>query len=64
MPTVVFIDARGREVPLRVTAAIEPAEMLHVLERVDAACDAPAPRPDPLAPTRPGVALASCTQRW
>jgi thiol:disulfide interchange protein DsbD len=65
MPTVVFIDARGREVPLRVTAAIEPAEMLAVLRRVDGACDRPeAARPDPLAPARPGVALAACTPRW
>jgi thiol:disulfide interchange protein DsbD len=64
MPTVVFIDARGREVPLRVTGAIEPAEMIDVLRRVDAVCDAPAPRRDPLAPARSGVALATCTRRW
>jgi thiol:disulfide interchange protein DsbD len=64
MPTVIFIDARGREVPLRVTGAIDAQEMLDVLRRVDGACDAhEEPRPDPLAPARKG-ALAICTRRW
>ncbi len=42
MPAVVFIDARGREVPDRVTAAISADEMLAKLEEVDRACDRPA----------------------
>jgi thiol:disulfide interchange protein DsbD len=57
MPTVIFIDARGREVPVRVTSTIEPKAMVELLERVDGACDAP-------RPARPGVALATCTRRW
>jgi thiol:disulfide interchange protein DsbD len=65
MPTVVFIDPRGREVPLRVTAAIDPPEMLEVLRKVDGACDRrEQARPDPLVPVRPGIALAACTPRW
>jgi thiol:disulfide interchange protein DsbD len=63
MPTVVFIDARGHEVPLRVTAAIEPPEMLQVLRAVDMACDAPMPtRADALAVLRPGA--TRCPARW
>jgi thiol:disulfide interchange protein DsbD len=40
MPTVVFIDSRGRELPAkdRVAAAIEPAEMLARLRAVDSPC--------------------------
>ena len=68
MPTVVFIDPRGREVPERVTAAVEAEEMLKTLRRVDGACDArggKAPRPDPLAPTPPpGSAVVACVSRW
>ena len=65
MPTVVFIDGRGREVPIRVTSAIEPSEMLQVLRGVEAACDGPrAARPDPLAPVRPGAQAVACTTRW
>jgi thiol:disulfide interchange protein DsbD len=65
MPTVVFIDARGREVPLRVTAAVDGPEMLQALRGVDVACREPAAaRPDPLAPAAPGVALAACAPRW
>jgi thiol:disulfide interchange protein DsbD len=58
MPTVLFIDAKGREVPLRVTAAISPEEMLEALRRVDGACDAP--RPAPLAPSP----VVACAARW
>ena len=36
MPTVVFLDARGRQASHRVTAAIEPDAMLEVLRRVQA----------------------------
>jgi thiol:disulfide interchange protein DsbD len=67
MPTVVFIDARGREVPERVTAAIPGAEMAEILRRVDGACDRPPadrPRPDPLAPVAPGAPVVACAARW
>jgi len=67
MPTVVFIDPRGREVPERVTAAIPGEEMLETLRHVDAACEKPAaarPRPDPLAPVLPGAPVVACATRW
>jgi thiol:disulfide interchange protein DsbD len=68
MPTVVFIDPRGREVPERVTAAITGEEMVETLRRVDAACEArggKVPRPDPLAPSPPpGSAVVACVSRW
>lgn len=66
MPTVVFIDPRGREVPERVTSAIPGEEMLETLRRVDSACDAPAAqrRPDPLAPAMPGATVVACAARW
>jgi thiol:disulfide interchange protein DsbD len=38
MPTVVLIDSRGREVPERITAAVDAGEMLKRLRAVDAAC--------------------------
>jgi thiol:disulfide interchange protein DsbD len=63
MPTVIFIDPRGREVPVRVTAAIEAPEMVKALRAVDAACEGPGPArvaPDPAA----GAALAACAARW
>ena len=67
MPTVVFIDPHGREVPERVTGAIPGDEMLDVLRRVDGACEKPAPerpRPDPLAPSMPGAPIVACAARW
>ena len=55
MPTVVFIDARGREVPDRVMGAIGPQEMVARLRGVEKACEGkPAPAPDVLA----------CAARW
>ncbi|HET8539310.1 MAG TPA: cytochrome c biogenesis protein CcdA [Anaeromyxobacter sp.] len=61
MPTVVFIDPRGREVPERVTAAIGAPEMLRVLRAVDRACDAPAASaPAALA----GAPVVACAARW
>jgi thiol:disulfide interchange protein DsbD len=65
MPTVVFIDGRGREVPLRVTAAISPDEMLEVLRAVEGTCDrAPVPaRADALAAVA-GAPVVACTARW
>ncbi len=38
MPTVVLIDSRGRELPERITAAVDAGEMLKRLRAVDAAC--------------------------
>ena len=35
MPTVIFIDSSGREVPQRITGAVEGEEMLKFLESVD-----------------------------
>jgi thiol:disulfide interchange protein DsbD len=67
MPTVVFIDPRGREVPERVTGAISAPQMLEVLRHVDRACDKPEadrPRRDPLAPAMPGAAVVACAARW
>ena len=48
-PTVIFIDAQGREVPLRVTAAIDADEMLRWLRAVDKACSPP---------------VVACVARW
>jgi thiol:disulfide interchange protein DsbD len=42
MPTVIFIDARGRELPVRITGAIGAEEMLKWMEAVDQACVTPA----------------------
>jgi thiol:disulfide interchange protein DsbD len=53
MPTVIFIDAQGREVRQRVIGAIEADEMLQRLAAVDEACGAPLPK----------GALA-CAARW
>jgi thiol:disulfide interchange protein DsbD len=49
MPTVLFIDRRGREVPVRVTGALPAEEMLRWVKAVDEAC------------VRPVVA---CVTRW
>jgi thiol:disulfide interchange protein DsbD len=38
MPTVIFIDSRGREVPQRVMGAVPAAEMLKYLRSVDVTC--------------------------
>jgi thiol:disulfide interchange protein DsbD len=67
MPTVIFIDPHGREVPERVTGAIPGDEMLEALRRVDGACEKPAaerPKPDPLAPALPTAPIVACASRW
>ena len=67
MPTVVFIDAHGREVPERVTGAISGEEMREALRHVDGACEKPPaerPRRDPLAPAMPGTSIVACAARW
>jgi thiol:disulfide interchange protein DsbD len=42
MPTVIFIDAQGKELPLRITGAVDGDEMLRWLGAVDKACAQPA----------------------
>ena len=66
MPTVIFIDPRGREVPGRVTAAIDAPEMIRALRGVDGACDAPAPAAKAPAATGPlnGASVVACAARW
>jgi thiol:disulfide interchange protein DsbD len=49
MPTVVFIDRKGHEVPVRVTGAIEADEMLRWMTAVDEACVKP---------------VVACVTRW
>lgn len=58
MPTVVFIDPRGREVPERVTGSIGADEMVQVLRRVDDGCDAERPQPKAASP------VVACVARW
>jgi thiol:disulfide interchange protein DsbD len=63
MPTVVFIDGRGREVPDRVTGAVDGPEMVRALREVDGACDATERKPSaPAALT--GAAVVACAARW
>jgi thiol:disulfide interchange protein DsbD len=50
MPTVVFVDGRGRESPARVVGAVTADEMLKYLEATEIACDAPA--------------AVACAERW
>ncbi len=57
MPSVIFIDPRGREIPERVTGAIGADEMLERLRAVDATCDRLGHRPSTAG------ALA-CVTRW
>jgi thiol:disulfide interchange protein DsbD len=61
LPTVVFIDARGREIPLRVTSAVSGDEMLETLRAVDSACTAGTSAARP--PLR-GAAVVACAARW
>jgi len=53
MPTVIFIDSKGREVRDRIIGAVDADEMLQRLGAVDDACGAPVP----------SGALA-CATRW
>jgi thiol:disulfide interchange protein DsbD len=66
MPTVVFIDPRGREVPERVTAAIDAERMVETLRGVDGACDRPEARrpPEQPAPALAGRNVVACAARW
>ncbi len=49
MPTVVFIDRRGHEVPVRITGAVDAGEMLKWVGAVDRACLTP---------------VVACATRW
>lgn len=49
LPTVIFIDAHGRELPERIMGAVSADEMLEALRQTNRACDAP---------------LLACTTRW
>jgi thiol:disulfide interchange protein DsbD len=53
MPTVVFIDGRGREVRERIIGAVDADEMLRRLRAVDDACGAPVP-----------AGALACAVRW
>jgi thiol:disulfide interchange protein DsbD len=53
MPTVVFIDGRGREVRERIIGAVDADEMLRRLKGVDDACGAPVP-----------AGALACAIRW
>ncbi len=65
MPTVVFSDPRGREVPERVTGAIDAPEMVDALRAVDGACDAGAAAPKAPPPAGlGGAAVVACAARW
>jgi thiol:disulfide interchange protein DsbD len=67
MPTVIFLDGRGREVPDRVMGAIPAAEMLDHLRGVDRACPAAAGGAVATAPAQAGAdapAAMACMARW
>ena len=59
LPTVIFLDGRGREAPRRVLGAVDPEEMIAALRAVDGACEDP-PAPPPRAPG----AIVACAVRW
>ncbi len=60
MPTVIFIDPRGREVPDRVVGAVAADEMVRRLRAVDGACER---RPPAATSGEPALAMA-CAPRW
>ncbi|BDG04240.1 protein-disulfide reductase DsbD family protein [Anaeromyxobacter oryzae] len=65
MPTVVFLDHRGREVPDRVVGAVGADEMLQRLRTVDGACEKLAALPDaPPVDRQPGAIPVACAVRW
>jgi thiol:disulfide interchange protein DsbD len=53
MPTVIFIDSKGREVRDRIIGAIDADEMLQRLRAVDEACGTPVP-----------AGALACAARW
>jgi thiol:disulfide interchange protein DsbD len=62
LPTVILLDAQGRESPQRVLGAVPPADMLANLRAIDHACDGRAPPPQK-APAGTPEAVA-CAARW
>jgi thiol:disulfide interchange protein DsbD len=64
MPTVVFIDSRGREVPLRVTAAVSAGEMVEALREVEGACRDEGPGAGELVRAKLPSAAVACAARW
>jgi thioredoxin:protein disulfide reductase len=58
LPSVIFLDGRGREVPERVMGAIPAEEMVQRLRAVEGACEKPPPAPA----ATPGV--GACATRW
>jgi thiol:disulfide interchange protein DsbD len=65
MPTVIFIDARGRELPDRVVGMVPAEEMVARLRGVEGACDKLAALPDAApADAKPGAVPVACTARW
>jgi thiol:disulfide interchange protein DsbD len=62
MPTVIFLDARGREVPDRVLGAVPADEMLAHLHGVDRAC--PPKEAAPVAGAGTDAAAMACMARW
>ena len=59
LPTVVILDAKGREVPDRVLGAVPADEVLASLRGVDRACEGAKP-----APARAGAQVVACVARW
>jgi thiol:disulfide interchange protein DsbD len=65
MPAVIFIDPQGREVPDRVTGAIDASAMIDRLRAVDGACAHAHGAPDRAAPPpAPASAAVACVTRW
>jgi thiol:disulfide interchange protein DsbD len=57
MPTVIFLDAKGREIPDRIMTAVGPGEMVAKLRAVDGACEGQKPAPS-------GGETLACAARW
>jgi thiol:disulfide interchange protein DsbD len=65
MPTVIFLDRRGREVPDRVIGAIGADEMVKRLKGVDGACEKLSALPDAApADKKAGAVAVACATRW
>jgi thiol:disulfide interchange protein DsbD len=71
LPTVLFIDAEGKEIPARITAAVGGDEMLRWLQAVDGACAKAAPvAPAAITPAGaatgggPTTVASACIARW
>jgi thiol:disulfide interchange protein DsbD len=60
LPTVVLLDAKGREAPDRVLGAVGADEMISRLRSVDGACDGR----EPPARHAAGSQVVACATRW